>query len=328
MKDNYFNEFIAPSLRNQVLFRKPTFDEVYEMSMNKKSLICEDVFKLNIFEKFYDKIKNTNQIIECFDTEDLKDYFPIKSKIFKALCKNKNLNFYKLYVIKIDYENFKFENFLKNIIKSNKIQNTYQKNHLLDIFKMMKNDKALFTYNKQNKEFGIIWINENNFSLDDIKHEFIHYYEWIKNNYLKYNKKEESLKFENSDYFLKIFNVNEDIFDYIFDRNEYQTLLNEFLDILNKIKNKFFSNLSEYEFAKMIDYDLFKHDLKFKNTIINIQSNDNSNIEYLNKLKNLQYFKDLFENESFGPLMIVGYNCLNYKIINIKNHVYGYFNKK
>ena len=49
MKDNYFNEFIAPSLRNQVLFRKPTFDEVYEMLMNKKSLICEDVFKLNIF---------------------------------------------------------------------------------------------------------------------------------------------------------------------------------------------------------------------------------------------------------------------------------------
>ena len=47
MKDNYFNEFIAPSLRNQVLFRKPTFDEVYEMLMNKKSLICEDVFKLN-----------------------------------------------------------------------------------------------------------------------------------------------------------------------------------------------------------------------------------------------------------------------------------------
>ena len=44
--------------------------------------------------------------------------------------------------------------------------------------------------------------------------------------------------------------------------------------------------------------------------------------------QNLQYFKDLFENESFGPLMVVGYNCLNYKIINIKNHVYGYFNKK
>ena len=248
MKDNYFNEFIAPSLRNQVLFRKPTFDEVYEMLMNKKSLICEDVFKLNIFEKFYDKIKNTNQIIECFNTEDLKDYFPIKSKIFKALCKNKNLNFYKLYVIKIDYENFKFDNFLKNIIKNNKIQNTYQKNHLLDIFKMMKNDKALFTYNKQNKEFGIIWINENNFSLDDIKHEFIHYYEWIKNNYLKYNKKEESLKFENSDYFLKIFNVNEDIFDYIFDRNEYQTLLNEF-DIIVKQMNVIGENkkIDEYD---------------------------------------------------------------------------------
>ena len=96
--DNYFNEFIAPSLRNQVLFRKPTFDEVYEMLMNKRSLICEDVFKLNIFEKFYDKIKNTNQIIECFDTEDLKDYFPIKSKIFKALCKNKNL--IREYIIK------------------------------------------------------------------------------------------------------------------------------------------------------------------------------------------------------------------------------------
>ena len=66
MKDNYFNEFIAPSLRNQVLFRKPTFDEVYEMLVNKKSLICEDVFKLNIFEKFYDKIKIYRSIFFCF----------------------------------------------------------------------------------------------------------------------------------------------------------------------------------------------------------------------------------------------------------------------
>ena len=324
---NYFNDFITPSLKTQVLFKKPTFNELYEMIIDKKTfLISETVFKSSIFENLYNEIKNSDQFIKCFSTEDLKEFFPINSKIFKALCKNKDMNTYQLYFIKTDFKNFDFDKFLKNVV-GNKIIDQFKKDNLLELFKSMKNNNALFTYNKNKNNFGIILINENNFSINDIQHEFIHYYEWIKGCYLKHDSKEDNLIFKDLNYFLNVFDLNEDDLDYIFNRNEYQTLLNEFLNILNVVKNKFFNGISEYDFAKIIDKDIFKHDIKFNDTIFKLNKND-SNIEYLNKIKNLKYFNDLFKNESFGPIMIIGYNCLNYKIMNMRNHVYGKFSKK
>ncbi len=83
--NNYFNTFKIFDSKNQVLYRKLTFEEVYQMIINEErgTLIKESVFKINLFKNLFNNINKKNKIVKCFNTEELKDYFPIKSKIFK-----------------------------------------------------------------------------------------------------------------------------------------------------------------------------------------------------------------------------------------------------
>jgi hypothetical protein len=45
--------------------------------------------------------------------------------------------------------------------------------------------------------------------------------------------------------------------------------------------------------------------------------------QYLDKINSFKYFNEL--NSNYDLAMIVGYNCLNYKITNIRNHIFGRF---
>lgn len=310
----YFNTFRIFDSQNQILYRKPSFQEVYLSIINeeKNNIINESVFKTEIFKNLFNDLKNENKLIKCFHTEMLKDYFPIKSKIFKILSKNKNRNNYKLYIIYGDFSNF--EN-VKNVL--NEICNFKVENKDINlIYGDIKNSSGLFTPLNKSIEFGILWLYKNKSTINDFKHEFIHYLEWIDGIYgknIKIDLNEDEEYFENQNKFLKLFHLDEEDLEYIFDKYEYQTLLNNFLDLLEEIKQKHFLNLTGYEFAKRICFNLKK-----------IGSND----EYLDKIKNLSYLNEyLNSNEVNYPLaMVIGYICMDYKVMNIKNHIFGKFN--
>lgn len=312
----YFNTFKIFDSHNQILYRKPSFEEIYLSIINeeKNNIINESVFENKIFKDLFNYLKNMNKLIECFNTEMLKDYFSIKSKVFKILSKNKNRNNYKLYIVYNDFSNF--EN-VKNIL--NEICNfKVEDNEVNLIYDDIKNSSGLFTPLTKSKEFGILWLYKDKSSINDFKHKFIHYLEWVdgiygKNIKIDLNKDDEY--FEGQNKFLKLFHLEKKELNYIFDRYEYQTLLNNFLDLLEEIKKKYFLNLTEYEFAKRICFDLKK-----------IERND----EYLDKIKDIFYLKEYLTSHevNYELAMIIGYFCMDYKEMNIKNHIFGRFQKR
>ena len=84
---------------------------------------------------------------------------------------------------------------------------------------------------------------------------------------------------------------------------------------MEDLKDKYFKKLSDYRFARYIVFNI----LRDKNESVK---------QYLNKVQSFKYFKELLLCSTFGFEMVVGYNCLNYKITNIKNHIFGRFKNK
>ena len=307
----YFNKFmIFPENSNQILNRKPTFDEVFSSIKNNlyvNNIITESVFKSDLFKSLFNDIKTKSQLF--FTTEDLKQYFPINSKIFKILSKNKNQNKYKLYVFHNDFSN---KEIVKTCLLNICADNTFDDNDINSIFYNLKHTLGMFTVIPNNNEFAMLWVNTNQ-SLEDFSHEFIHYLEWFGGIYgrnIKIDLSEENNLFENEDEFKLLFDLRDDDIEYIFNKAEYQTLLNDFLNKLTNLKQKYYSNLTGHQFSRKICFLL----LRDKNETVK---------QYLDKINSFEYFNELNSNYDFA--MIVGYNCLNYKITNIRNHIFGQF---
>lgn len=305
----YFNTF---KLKNQILFQRPSFEEVYEMIINneKKTIINESVFKFELFEELFNYLKTTSTIT-CFTTEKLLDFFPINCKIFKILRKNKNQNLNKLYIIKEQYSS---KNTIKKLLKKICKDEFIISNDLIDdIFNDLKDCNAYFTGLSERKDFGILWLYENKFNIVDLQHEFIHYLEWFDKEYAS-NFNIKNLNLDELTNFQIMFEISNNDLDYILDKHEYQVLINEFLNELTILKNNYYNQLTNYKFARHICFNL-------------LRDNHESVDAYLNKIKSFKYFNELFSSESFGFEMIVAYNCLDYKIMNIKNHIFGKFKK-
>jgi len=316
MNEQYFNTFKIYGSKNQILNRKPSFDEVYQMILNRETnnIINESVFKIDIFKQLFDYINNISNIIKCFNTEQLKEYFPINSKVFKILSKNKNRNNYKLYIVNDKFDTIDdVKNVLTTICSFKPSDEDIQ-----SIYEDITNSTGMFTPLINNKEFSILWLYKDVSTLKDFKHEFIHFLEWINGIYgknIKIDIAENIDLFEDQTLFEQIFNLNEEDIQYIFDKNEYQTLLNDFIQQLQSIKYIYFHNNSDFEFARKIIYNLFKN-------------NRETNKQYLERIQQYKYFLKLNPKKSYSFAMIIGYNYLNYKIMNIKNHIYGMFKNK
>ena len=307
----YFNKFMIFSENsNQILNRKPTFDEVLRSIKNNlynNDIITESVFKSELFKSLFNDIKTKSQLF--FTTEDLKQYFPINSKIFKILSKNKNQNKYKLYVFHNDFSN---KEIVKTCLLNICADNTFDDNDINSVFYGLNNAFGMFTVIPNNNEFAMLWVKTDQ-SLEDFSHEFIHYLEWIGGIYgrnIKIDLSEENSLFENEDEFKLLFDLRDDDIEYIFNKAEYQTLLNDFLNILTNLKQKYYSNLTGHQFSRQICFLL----LRDKHETVK---------QYLDKINSFEYFNEL--NSNYDLAMIVGYNCLNYKITNIKNHIFGRF---
>lgn len=311
----YFNHFKMYGYNiNQALYRKPTFNEIYEMIM-AKHIISEYVFDSTKFQKLYDFILKENKSINCFTTQKLLEFFDIKSKIFKILSKNKNINSYQLYVVITDKSNENIKNIITEIC-ADIDKNVLDDEDIQIIYKSFRLAAGLFTPLNDSTDFGILWLSDK-IDLNTFAHEFIHYIEWLSGIYgkdIKINLDENETYFSDQDLFLKMFNCAEPDLDYIFNKFEYQTLLNDFLNSLENIYQKYYSDkISQYEFARLINYHFY---------------NDCKNISaYLNKVNSFEYFDELNKNDSFGLIMVVGYNCIKYKQMNISNHIFGKFKK-
>jgi hypothetical protein len=188
----------------------------------------------------------------------------------------------------------------------------YDDSELKNFYYELQGCDAIFSRDNVNKEFGIIWLN-NKSSITDFQHEFIHYLEWINGIYFtKHHAELDTNYFPEQYMFTEIFRLTDEQCDYIFESNEYQTLVNDFLNTLLKLKQMYFTEISNHEFAQDIVYSLFKN-----------RSEDIC--DYLQRVKQCEYFNELYKLNKICFAMIVGYNCLNYKIQNLKNHIFGFF---
>ena len=311
--EKYFNNIkIFAERNNQILYRKPTFNEVYQSIISDldKNIITESVYKPEIFQELFDKLINTGKQIQTFTTETLKEYFPLKSKVFKILSKNRNQNNYKLYVI-CDSYNSKEQ--VKNVLLNVCADDKFDDEDVKLIYYKLKHAFAMFTILNNSKEFGILWLKPSN-NINEFIHEFVHYLEFINGFYgHDISLNEDSMLFEEENKFKTIFNLTDEDLQYIFNKAEYQTLLTDFLNKLEKIKQKYFNDLTDFQFARKIVFHLLRDK---KETVT----------DYLNKVKLFEYFDEL--NTEYDFAMIVGYNCLNFKIMNIKNHIFGKFGNK
>lgn len=311
MKKYFNNLMVFPKNSNQILNRKPTFDEVLTAFTNRlyNNIITESVFKSELFKSLFNDIKTKSQLF--FTTEDLKQYFPINSKVFKILSKNKNQNQYKLYVFHNDFSN---KETVKTCLLNICADNTFDDNDINSVFYGLKHAFGMFTVIPNNNEFAMLWVKPNQ-SLEDFSHEFIHYLEWIGGIYgrnIKIDLSEENNLFENEDEFKLLFDLSDEDIEYIFNKAEYQTLLNDFLNKLANLKQKYYSNLTGHQFSRTICFFL-------------LRDRSETVKQYLEKINLFEYFNEL--NSNYDLAMIVGYNCLNYKITNIKNHIFGRFIK-
>ena len=311
---NYFNNILAPSW---TLDKKPSFKDVYDSFINKQNknntIINESVFKQTLFENLYNHIKQHNQLITIFSTEQLKDFFQPNSKVFKILRKNNNTNNYKLCVVYGDFSTKEKVYDILTEVCNDSIK--FDKFDAINIFYSLKHAKGMFTPFNQNKQLSMLWVKQDS-TIEYFQHEFIHYLEWIGKCYgqnIQISKLDENLWFEGQESFKQLFELQTDDFNYIFNKHEYQTLLNDFLNKLQQLKIDYFNDLDGNHFARMICYKLLRDSSKTVE-------------QYLQQIKSFEYFDQLKPFTSYSFPMIVGYNCLNYKIPNIKNHIYGLFN--
>ena len=155
----------------------------------------------------------------------------------------------------------------------------FDENDINSVFYGLKHAFGMFTVIPNNNEFAMLWV-KNNQSLEDFSHEFIHYLEWVGGIYgrnIKIDLSEENRLFENEDEFKSLFDLRDDDIEYIFNKAEYQTLLNDFLNKLTNLKQKYYSNLTGHQFARKICFLLFSLNNPNHNDILYIEQNHQKN---------------------------------------------------
>lgn len=316
----------------QTYQNRPNLEKIFAEGCNnfKPGLISKDLNDIIIessiiYETVYDDIlfkdlyNDMNKIYEK-SPHELAQYFPIKSEFYKKL--NKINDSYKhLYFYKCDFESSNFYKILKElsdgqidddilIEKANDIQN-----------KVSKNTEGAFIWFKENDYFGIMFLNTlKNLGIKTLKHEFLHYFNWAKGNVSNDLIGNSNTYYRDIVLIQKYLNSNfgDKNFNYITNNKEFETLLNDFLNILINIKEKYFKELPNYDVARK-----FCNDLILKNS--SLSSNIISKKDYLKNISKLDYFNDLKNKTSF--LMIIFYILIQYRLEIIKHHIFGKFSK-
>jgi len=272
-------------------------------------IINEDVYRLVSYDKFYDFLINSNEKRFCLKYKQVMDLFPLNSIEYKKMKKFKKRSFN--IILDIAVCDFNDGNDIYNAIKyfvENPSDELVQ-----ELYSTTCENGDPCTCNID--ETKILMIFPLNFSKNILRHEFIHYLQFIKNANNSYIETD-LFKSEVQDILESDFNIDDEVIEYLNDLNEYEPLLNDFFDKLRDFKNVYYNNMTDLEFARFIYKILFRHVGEYE-------------ITYLNRVLSYEYFSELYDlNNSYGLQLIIYFNLLKYRVIQIKNLLFGYFSKQ
>lgn len=295
-----YNKFIK-GLKNDLIVSQSNL-----VNMKQINVITEDVFKDEEFLKLFEYVMNFERDMIIMRPFEIAEYFPLKSKIRKGLCKR----FFKKYLYISILKDLSTKEIIKHLKFWTKLDedNDELKSTLNEILDSFATSDAIF-YIFENDDKGLMFILRDECEISDFRHEFIHYWHWAKNeesdiiiNSTTLLKNNELLK-----KFIDMFQIPFDVIDYFCGLEEYEPLMNDAISELKDLKNRNFNELSQNEYHNLILNSFFykwKKDTKFT---------------YLEKLKNSQFFN--FIMNSHYLQYIVFCVLIDYNMLNIKNHI-------
>lgn len=275
-------------------------------------IIVESVFKDKDFVKLFEYVNNLNENNFILNPKKIADYFPIKSKIRRTLLKP---FFNKLLYVSIVNENSidgieDAVHFWTNLND----ENAEFREFVADIYNLFGNADALFY---ELNEKGVMFLRRDKFSLGDFKHEFIHYYNWTLKNNQNIEVDQDWLFeiYENKlKAFMTMFELDESDIEYFSDFDEFETLLNDAIVALLKIKKEKFNEMSSANYADLVFNDFFYN--KKKTTFE----------QYLDKLKESEFIDEI--NENLSLKFIIFNVIINYNVNRIKMHIFSILKDK
>ena len=299
------------------------YSALYKEDLNHihihNDIINEDVLKdETINELFNNVIKNKRTLMNI---EEILDYIPLNTNWYRLLRKSK-YDRHRLYVDICDFSATNFFNELKYFSKD-KISNDELIFKAIELASKLTEhtDGAFITFDNHT-EFGIMFINETKgLNLFTFKHELLHYLNWIKGSYKNPVTADESFYEKEINIICSIINKNfsSDYLEYLTSSHEYDSLLNNFLDLLKNIKSKYFNDMKPHDFAKMIVGIIKKNYGSMNCSEITRETDE----DYCRKLMSYDFFKEIKNQASFD--MIVFFMMIKHKVTNITNHIYGSF---
>jgi len=304
---NRFNDFYREFLKHHSNELVILENDLSKMKLDD-SIIMEDIFKLDEFVKLLDFIRSSEEDNMILNPREMADYFPVKSKIRRKLLKP---YFDKpLYVSLIDENSIdNIENAVSFWTNLNEDNEEFRR-FVADVYNSFSDATALFYMSDSEK--GIMFLKKDEFSIEDLRHEFIHYYRWA----LKDDTNEE---IDVDDLYKKYriqlaemeesFDCTEDDFEYFCIFDEFETLLNDAVDSLLEIRDSMFSDLSHSEYADLV-FRTFFYDKKKMNSIGYLDKLLQSS--FLNEIKNRISLKFIVFN------VVIGYN-----VNRMKTHIFS-----
>lgn len=298
-------------LNSNILCPQSNFTRIFTEDLQNMniidSIIDESVYRDEWFDDFFAYASNVKQFME--HSSSLMKYFKNSPGIQKTLGNHHGDLYFEF--LNFNRANFYFS--LKKFTKEKVDENTLIAT-ASDIFSKSKYSNGITITFPNERNFCLIFI-DSSCSIDrqknSLKHEFIHYLEWLEGKHKTTTSFDDNYYKEELRLLHKYLNVYKENLDYATSSNEYMTLLNDFLESLKHVKSKWYKDLANYDFSKKIVELLFR-------------KSEESNEDYLKRVSKLVVFRMLKDKSSF--LMVLFFNMINEKTTNIKNHIFGYFN--
>ena len=306
--------FIADSMNANDLYSALYLEDLDKIRVHD-DIIDESVLRDDVLQELFDYSTSNRRTL--MTVKEVMNHLPIGSKQYKTLKKSSS-NEHRLYVDICDFSGTDFFEELKYFSKNELPNNVLIAKSVELTNKLNRYTEGGFITFDNHREFGILFLNaKTGVNMFTFKHEIIHYFNWVKGAFKTSTSAEESFYENEVKAIHNSINPNfyVDNLTYVTSSNEYESLLNNFLDLLKDIKRKYFNEMTRYDFAKMI-----VNVIEYRRSKL---SGDEGWDEYFNRLKSQQFFKDLKKQSSFS--MIVFFNLINYKVTNIKNHIFGVF---
>ena len=306
--NNFYKDFLK-DYDNELVISE---NDLTKMMLDN-SIIVEDIFRTDEFIGIFNFILNSKEKDFIFSPREISEYFPVKSKIRKKLLKpyfNR-----PLYVSIIDENSIdEIENSINYWTNLNEDNEEFCK-IVSEVYNSFSDASALF-YTVEDEK-GVLFLRKDDLDIEDFKHEFIHYYKWVL-------KDDSNLEIDEDDIFKKygkrlskfmeIFDLQEDDIEYFCELDEFETLLNDAIASLLKIKVEQYPEMSKNLFCDLV-FSTFFYNKKIKTVA-----------QYFDKLLDSKLINDI---KNINSLQFIIFNVLiGYNINRMKSHIFSELTNK